>query len=58
MTLTLSYDLPAAIATVVDKVGFVEHFIEETMLSDLRRFRDVLAKKARMQKIQGALSKE
>ena len=49
--LTISYDLPDAAAAVIQTVGPVSTFVEETLLADLKRFRDRLLREIREERM-------
>ena len=51
MKLTISYDLPDAAAAVIQTVGPVSTFVEETLLADLKRFRDRLLREIREERM-------
>lgn len=49
--LTISYSLPKIVAKVFSKASFAQRFIESTLLEDLTRFKMVLLKQVREERM-------
>eukprot|EP01041_Mallomonas_annulata_P006827 gene6827-13829_t len=58
LTLTVSFDLPEAAVFVLEQLGSVRGFVDDTLLGDLRRFKSRLLKELRNQRLEEAIKQK
>ena len=58
LTLTISFDVPQVAASIINSIGSVQKFAEESLVGDLRRFKSRLMQEIRAERLKSRIESE